>query len=294
MIQDHGVAFGDPAHLYVQPGGDDFDKRVSVAVDILHRRPVNSGGHRVTIPRVPNFLAVYSSEPDTVIHQEGTNGPDLRPLIEEHDRALGRLVQATRDVGIYKRTAFILTADHGMTDWTRTALPAVTQAIAGAGFSSQVVYVGQSPGPDAQVVIAPAGRVAHLFLRGAAATDQGRAAIRSALDARPELERVLGPADLAALHASPKLGDLVLEARPPWSFAKADLPPGLVEGAHGSEDELDVPLVLAGAGVGTSPPAGPGLVDVAPTIAALLGAPCPAQAQGRPLAESLLGPAGCS
>jgi arylsulfatase A-like enzyme len=36
-------------------------------------------------------------------------------LLAELDRQVGRLVQATRDVGIYDETAFMLTSDHGMT-----------------------------------------------------------------------------------------------------------------------------------------------------------------------------------
>jgi len=41
MVQDHGTAYGDPEHLYVQPGGP-FATRVDAAIEILNRRPVNS------------------------------------------------------------------------------------------------------------------------------------------------------------------------------------------------------------------------------------------------------------
>jgi arylsulfatase A-like enzyme len=227
------------------------------------------------------------------VHEGGTNGPDLQPTLEQQDRDLGRLVQATRDVGIYDRTAFILTADHGMTDWTQTALPVVQQAITNAGYTNQAVFAGESPSSATEVVIAPAVRVAHLTLRGDAATDTGRAEIRTALEARSEISAVLGPTELAGLHASPELGDLVLEAEPPWSFARNNPPTGQVRAAHGSRAELEMPLLLSGTGITSTPPATPGLVDVAPTIAALLGAPCPADAQGRPLSESLAFAAGC-
>jgi predicted AlkP superfamily pyrophosphatase or phosphodiesterase len=105
---------------------------------------------------------------------------------------------------------------------------------------------------------------------------------------------VLGQPELDALHAGPKLGDLVVEAQPPWSFAKADLQAGTEKGAHGSQAELDVPLLLSGAGIANTPPANAGLVDVAPTIAALLHAPCPAQTDGRPLTEAFTAPAACT
>jgi arylsulfatase A-like enzyme len=52
-----------------------------------------------------------------------------------------------------------------------------------------------------------------------------------------------------------------------------------------------MPLLLAGAGVRRGdPPRDPRTVDVAPTIAALLGARAPADAQGRALTESIGAP----
>jgi len=293
MIQNHGVAYGDPSHLYVQPGGA-FGQRVDTAIKILERQPVSSNGTLVTVPKIPDFLAVYSSDPDALLHQEGTNGPNVRALAERHDADLGRLVQATKDAGIYEHTAFLLTADHGMSNWNRTALPTLQQTISDAGFSNEVVYSGQSPQTNPDVVIAPAVRVAYLTLRGGAATDANTAKLRAALETRSEFTDVLGQPELDALHAGSKLGDLVVEAQPPWSFAKADLPAGAEKGAHGSQAELDVPLLLSGAGIGSTRPASPGLVDVAPTIAALLHAPCPAQAQGRALTEAFTAPAACT
>ncbi len=293
MIQNHGVAYGDPSHLYVQPGGA-FGQRVDTAIKILERQPVSSNGTLVTVPKIPDFLAVYSSDPDEILHQEGTNGPGVRALVEQHDADLGRLVQATKDVGIYERTAFLLTADHGFSNWNRTALPTLQQTISDAGFSNEVVYSGQSPQTNPDVVIAPAVRVAYLTLRGGAATDANTAKLRAALETRSEFTDVLGQTELDALHAGSKLGDLVVEAQPPWSFAKADLPAGAEKGAHGSQAELDVPLLLSGAGIDSTRPATPGLVDVAPTIAALLHAPCPAQAQGRALTEAFTAPAACT
>lgn len=293
IVQDHGVAYGDPSHLYVQPGGT-FTQRVDTAIKIIQGQPVSSNGTAVTVPRIPDFLAVYSSDPDEVLHQEGTNGADVRAMVEQHDADLGRLVQATKDAGIYDRTAFLLTADHGMTSWNQTALPILRQTITDAGFTNEVVYSGQSPQSNPEVVIAPAVRVAYLTLRGGAATDANTAKLRQALETRAEFTDVLGQPELDALHAGSKLGSLVVEAQPPWSFAKADLPAGSEKGAHGSQAELEVPLLLSGAGIGTTRPNAPKLVDVAPTIAALLHAPCPAQAQGRPLAEVFSAAAACT
>jgi arylsulfatase A-like enzyme len=98
---------------------------------------------------------------------------------------------------------------------------------------------------------------------------------------------VLDDRALRALRAADRLGDLVAEANPPWGFALPEPPAGEWRGAHGSLREMSVPLLLAGAGVRPGLRLRrPRLVDVAPTVAALLGTRPPAHAQGRDLTGS--------
>jgi arylsulfatase A-like enzyme len=61
------------------------------------------------------------------------------------------------------------------------------------------------------------------------------------------------------------------------------------EGGHGGPEApvMEVPLVLAGAGVRVGPRGVAAQVDIAPTLAALLGAGFPASNQGRPLLDAL-------
>ncbi|MFC5825877.1 alkaline phosphatase family protein [Nonomuraea insulae] len=284
MVQDHGVRFGDPEHLYVQPG-QGFGQRVDVAIDILNLRPVDSNGQLVTVPGIPDLLAVYSSDLDGAGHDEGPDSPAIASLLADHDHHLGRLVQATKEVGIFQDTAFLLTSDHGMTAWNRTLLPHVVEAIEAVGHSVEVVPSGASPAPGTEVVIVPNSvRVGDITLRGGASDPRARIRIKAALRRLPQIGRVLDDRALRALHASDKLGDLVAEARPPWGFALAEPPAGQWRGGHGSLSEIKVPLLLSGAGI--RPGARlhrPRLIDIAPTIAALLGTRPPAQAQGRNL-----------
>jgi endonuclease/exonuclease/phosphatase family metal-dependent hydrolase/arylsulfatase A-like enzyme len=287
IVQDHGTSYGDPEHLYVQPGGT-FERRVDAAIEILNRRPVSSGGQMVTVPKIPDFLAVYSSDLDGLGHQQGPGSPAMPALLAEHDRQLGRLIQATKDVGIYEDTAFLLTADHGMTEWTRTVLPSVTGAIESAGYDAEVVRAGQAPAPDTEAIVVPGGRIGDVTLRGDAATRDAERRIERALEELHEVQRVHDGDDLRRLRASDKLGDLVVEARPPYAFVDQDAPPGESRGVHGSLSELEVPLFMAGAGIERGErPRRPGLVDIAPTIASLLGVRSPADAQGRALRESM-------
>ncbi len=293
MVQNHGVRYGDPEHLYVQPGGD-FGRRVDVAIDILHGRPVDSGGQQISVPKIPDLLAVYSDGPDSLGHRQGAESPAMAELLEKMDRDLGRLVQATKDVGIYGETAFMLTSDHGMTSWSKTLLPQVLAAISAAGYRPEIVTPGRSPAADTEVVIVPnAVRQGDITLRGRAATADGRKDVRAALESLSPtyISEVLDESEHRALRASRKLGDLSAEAQPPYGFALSEPPAGETRGSHGSRAELQVPFLLSGAGIRRAvKPSDPVLVDVAPTIAALLGTRPPGEAQGRALREAL-GPA---
>jgi arylsulfatase A-like enzyme len=290
LVRDRGTSYGDPEHLYVEPGGP-FERRVDAAIDILKRRPVGSGDEMVTVPTIPDFLAVYGDDFDALGHREGAESPNIGPLLVEMDRQLGRLVDAVEEIGLAGRTAFLLTSDHGMTSWNKTLLPAVLAAVTAAGYRTEVVTAGSAPAPEAEVIIVPnAERYGDITLRGRAATTEGRAAVKTALETlSPALvSDVLDKSDLAPLRTSPKVGDFLVEARPPYAFVPSDLPPGEWKGAHGSREELSVPLVIAGRGfLSEAVPTDPAIIDVAPTIAALLGVEPPRQAQGRAWTEAM-------
>ncbi|CAN5840353.1 ectonucleotide pyrophosphatase/phosphodiesterase [soil metagenome] len=286
MDQDRGVFVGDPEHLYAEPGGL-FEQRVEAAIDILNLRPVNSGGKMVTVPKIPDFLAVYGPDLDAFGHAEGAESPNLGPLLAELDRQLGRLVQATMEAGIYEQTAFLLTGDHGMTTWSRSLVERLSTTNV-LGHHPEIVPAGSQASPEAEIVVVTAGRVADVTLRGRAATPRGREEVRTFLEGLSQVSRVLDTSDFEGFHASDKLGDFVVEARAPWGFGPEGPDQGAPRGGHGSTREMRVPLLVAGAGVRTDiVPRDPGLVDVAPTIAALLGVRPPADAQGRPLSELL-------
>ncbi len=95
---------------------------------------------------------------------------------------------------------------------------------------------------------------------------------------------------LATAHADwrighQRVGELLLVAAPGYQFANAAEP--ALPGNHGRPEDLDVPLFVTGgspaivsAPSGTGPPA---LVDVAPTVASLLGLRLPRRVGGAAL-----------
>lgn len=99
------------------------------------------------------------------------------------------------------------------------------------------------------------------------------------------MRAVYGKAEQARMRMSPRYGELVVEPEPGWTFGRTRRRPA---GRHGATTELEVAFALAGAGIAPGrPPSDPRHVDVAPTVAALLGIDPPAAAQGRVLSEAL-------
>jgi arylsulfatase A-like enzyme len=284
IVQNYGTAFGDPNGIYTQPGGDCV-RRVDDAVAVLGGEPVNSGATMVTAPKVPDLIAVYCDVLDALGHADGDQAPGIPDALRQIDQQIGRLVSAVQEADIYGRTTFVITGDHGMSTFTRGTDKELLAAIADAGYQAQILNAGQSPAADTDAVIVIGG-VGSLHLVGTAATDPAAAdRIKAALLTLPHVRAVYDKDAQRALHMSPKFGELVIEPESGWTLGATPAGP---RGVHGLTETLSVPLVLAGAGVRPNTPArSPRHIDLAPTMAALLGIEPPSGSQGRVLTESI-------
>jgi arylsulfatase A-like enzyme len=284
IVQNYGTAFGDPEGIYTQPGGT-CARRVDDAVAVLRGEPVSSGGTAVTAPKIPDLIAVYCDTLDALGHAGGDIDPGIPDALRQIDEQIGRLVDAVQDAGIYGRTTFVITGDHGMSTFTRGMDTEMLAAIAGAGYKAQILTAGQSPAADTDAVIVIGG-VGSLHLVGEAASDPAAAdRIEAALLTLPHVRAVYDKDAQRAMHMSPKFGELVVEPETGWSLGATPAGP---RGVHGLTENLSVPLVLAGSGVRpNTPPQSPRHVDLAPTMAALLGIQPPSGSQGRALTEAI-------
>lgn len=284
IVQNYGTAFGDPEGIYTQPGGA-CSRRVDDAVAVLRGEPVNSGGTAVRAPKIPDLIAVYCDVLDALGHAGGDINPAIPDALRQIDEQIGRLVKAVQDADIYGRTTFVITGDHGMSTFTQGIDTEILAAIAGAGYKAQILTAGQSPAADTDAVIVIGG-VGSLHLVGDAATDPFAAErIKAALLAVAHVRAVYDKDAQRAAHMSPKFGELVVEPETGWSLGAT---PDGPRGVHGLSENLSVPLVLAGAGIWpNTPPRSPRHIDLAPTMAALLGIQPPSGTQGRVLSESI-------
>ncbi len=281
ILQNYGTAYGDAEGLYMQNGG--AARRFSDMIDVIEGRPVRSGGPYVTAPRIPDFMAVYCDDLDALGHAGGDINPNIPAALAMLDANLGRLIEATKKAGIFERTAWILQGDHGMTTFTQRNGQEVLDAIAATGHKGQFVGSGQTPAADTDVVMVVGG-VASVHLLGGAVNDERR--IQAALS---EVDHIIGVYDKVwqrQRRMSPLHGELIVEPEPGWSISVGTQ--SGPSGRHGATTEQEAFFMMGGCGVV------PGRVsqhvrhvDVAPTIAALLGVPRPSGARGRVLHEVL-------
>lgn len=270
-LNGHGVRTGDPEALYAA-GGSTCTTRFDTAIDILHERPVASGSKTVTVPKIPNLLAVYCSELDAIGHAKGAEHPDLDAAMITLDDQIGRLTAALDELGIADETTVIVSGDHGMSSYTGFVGLPMYNALQAAGYTMSYLWLeGQQPTSGTNIVVTPfGGRGAGVYLIGDLAGDEAALAdVRTILDGLDELGPIHDRQAQQDMHMHPDIGDLVVEASPGWGV---DVPTNGPLGGHGSEDELTTVFVAGGAGIeAKSAPMTVSLRNIGPTIAYLLG-----------------------
>lgn len=253
--------------------------------------------------RRPELLLVHFLDADHQQHAHGPDSPEARHAFERIDAFVGELRAAVRDAGIADRTVFAIVGDHGFAS-VHTSVN-VNALLLAAGFATL---------RDGKIAVSPDLRVsalggsAALYLREGADAVLGRrleAALRREVDQRWRgLVELLGAQELEAMGAFPGAA-LGLAAGEGYMLIAVDSPSAVaptsafhLEGMHGYRPEMPAMatgFILAGPGIrrGAELPFVRQL-DVAPTLAVLLGVPLEA-ALGLPipgvLAPAALGPA---
>lgn len=289
ILQNKGVTYGDVDGLYTQPGGR-IDARVDDAIAMLTGQPVRSGSTTVSMPAPPDFLAVYSSDVDGDGHLWGPNDARMLDTLRETDAAIGRLIDAVKDADLFGRTTWVVTADHGMSEWRVPLGPTAIDRLAAAGYRAEYVPSGGRPkSSETRVVFVGGGSIASVHLLGELADSSAAAAEVAEVFAGIEgVSGVFTKSDQKAMRMAPQYGELVVETREPYALF-VTVPGEGSDGRHGGRAELDVPLILSGHRVRPgSEPRGARHIDLAATISHLLGVAPPAANEGRVLHEALL------
>ncbi|MCC6161794.1 MAG: alkaline phosphatase family protein [Acidobacteria bacterium] len=237
----------------------------------------------------PNLLLFHLLTTDSMQHQTGARSLGAQTALALADMQVKRLVDATRDAGIFDRTTFVIVSDHGFKLVERRVRANVVLANAGLGDKAWAVPEGGT----AMIYLTPAGQTSRQ-----ATID----AVRTAFRAADGVSAVITPAEMEAYgYPSPekmaRMADVVVAAADGAVFtggtdgpAIDDVPVGANRGSHGylaSDPDMQAIFIASGAGVRKGATLGAiSNLDVAPTVAAWLDVALPSAAGKRlPIVE---------
>jgi predicted AlkP superfamily pyrophosphatase or phosphodiesterase len=228
----------------------------------------------------PAVLLINLPETDHSGHATGgINHPEvMAPIIANVDLQLGRLMDAYRQAGIYERTLWVVTSDHAMTPVTmKVSQEALRSAVASAGTRTGAAmseFYVLNPARAAQaadnISAANIPGVHGVYYKqrlpdGSFSYLPSAATARSFPSGLDQCFRYLG-----TTYASARSPEIVLVLA-----ENAHIGNGKFQGTHDTVtwNDSHIPLVIAGPGtrrgaVSESPAR---LVDIAPTVTALLG-----------------------
>lgn len=241
-----------------------------------------------------DLLAVSLSISDKVGHRYGPRSLEQHDLYLRLDRYLGAFLDSVATVVPDDRLVISLSADHGVTDFPhddtggRIRLSDETRALNGWAWQRWGLHLGASE--ERGLVFAD---VAALRARGVD-VDSLREALADRVRQRDGVRRVYTPASLAVTaDLDAMMWRRLLPDDLEWLVA-VSIDEGWIWTSnaaltdHGSTNRADVrvPIVIVAPGVAPRRVDRPvGVVDLAPTLAALVGITPTEPLDGRPLAE---------
>ncbi|MCB9640097.1 MAG: alkaline phosphatase family protein [Myxococcales bacterium] len=250
----------------------------------------------------PGLFLMHYLDLDHVLHGHGTSpSRALKRSARELDALFGQIVEATKKAGIYKRSTFFVVSDHGFLQSKKTI--DLRQVLMQAGVSRyQMLNSYRVKREDVSSFYN--GHAGFIYIHPrkgdkAKRRVELRRKILASLRKIKEIERVYTPKEYAALgFPSPKedrgAPDLIALAKPDCYFRlnpKGRLVRNFRVGMHGylpGHKDIQVPFLAFGETIRErSEPLQVRNIDVAPTVARILGLSWSQPRAGRVLSQIL-------
>ena len=238
----------------------------------------------------PNLMLIHVIGLDDAHHKNGPRTPPALQTTERMDGYVGRIIEATRQAGIFDQTTFVLVSDHGFAEVNRKFEPNVVLV------KEKLITLGADGKPvDWKAAAWPAGGSCAIVLRDPddkeTASKVTAIFMRFAVSKGP-VGRVLNQQELKRMEAVPS-ALLMLDAASGVSFGEELTGPETHDskdyrGTHGhlpTRAELRSALIIYGAAARTGTKlALARMIDIGPTAAAVLGLRL-TNAEGSPIQE---------
>jgi predicted AlkP superfamily pyrophosphatase or phosphodiesterase len=218
----------------------------------------------------PNLLLFHVLDLDSVHHRYGPRSPASNVAIAYADDRVREIIEALRVAGLADRATVLVVSDHGFKSVRRNIQPNVI--LRGQGLTS------------ADVSIISEGGTAMVYITNPAHRERLLPRVKEIFRAAEGVDRILDSSDFTAFGLPlpqdyDQMADLVLAAKNGYAFGSSEKGAAYTDvaegGAHGylsTDPEIQAIFIAWGLGIR------PGVkldvvenVDVAPTIAALLG-----------------------
>lgn len=242
----------------------------------------------------PNLMLIHLIELDGAHHRNGPRTKAGIEMAEREDAYIARIVEATKQAGIFEKTTFFVVSDHGFASIEKRYAPNVALAKEG------LITMDASGKATAWKAAAwPAGGSCAIMLKDPndKVTEAKVIALFSSLAKSKDspIKQISLRADLRRMKAIPHAA-LMLEAAEGFSFDEALTGPEVrdsgetYKGTHGylpTDPRMRASLIVYGRNVrnGAKMPLAQ-MIDLAPSIAGLLSLKLP-QAEGKPLKQLL-------
>ena len=251
--------------------------------------------------RQPHLLLFHLLNTDGIHHRYGPESPASYTALALADFYVGKLLDALEAAGIGTNTTIFLVADHGFATATNVLQPNVLFRQAGLlelGTTNQIT--------KARAQLVPEGGTGMIYLTDSHTREADRRNVIELLRDKEGVADLIGPEQFAALglplpEQNPHMADLVLVARDGYAVSGAvtgndavlPVTGSMSQGYHGylaSNPRMDAVFIASGRGIKRSVKIGlVDNIDVAPTIAHLLGQQLPS-AEGKVISEILSAP----
>jgi len=253
--------------------------------------------------RKPNLLLFHLLNVDALHHAHGPGSWAGLTALAYADTCLQRILDALDDAGIRDSATVIVMADHGFTATPKSLRPNVLLRQAGLLTATPAGKI-----ESCRVRVLSGGGVGLVYATAEKGGAEDLQKARHLLQGKEGIAEIIEPARYGEYHLptpqeNPQMADLVLVAKDGYAFNDSAAGEQAVVssyetraslGYHGhvaSLNKMSVPLVMWGAGVKAGARIEQAeLIDVAPTVARLLGAAMD-KVQGRVLDELLAAPA---
>ena len=258
FIIEEYLKYGDLLGDGEQPKLDKFT--TAVAVDTIKNKK-------------PNFLTLHLISVDTFRHDYGVNSSKVDDAFELHEKAIEKIVQATKEAGTYESTTFVITTDHGQID--------VSQNVYLNNILQREGYITETEeGIEYKAIAQSTGLGAFIHIKDhdpLIKTEITQLLENLMHDKNYGIEKVYTQEELKKLHASSEY-DLAIEAMPGYQFKDSlnqkdfEKTTGANHGYSPLKEGYKNIFIISGSKIKDNYNLGPiNIVDIAPTISELLG-----------------------